>query len=132
MANSQQFTANLVKNGRQLANKVLFLQLIICAVFALFCFVFFTKSTGLSAIYGGLTALVPNTLFSVFAFKYGGARQNKQVVRSFSKGAKYKLLLTIGFFVTAFAVLKVEPLPLLGCFAVTTVGQWSSAFFGRK
>ncbi|WP_206006358.1 ATP synthase subunit I, partial [Pseudoalteromonas sp. c7(2019)] len=66
---------------------------------ALISTVFFSNKTGYSALFGGLTFLLPNVVFVLMAFAHAGARQSKKVLRGFYAGEAIKLFLTVLFFV---------------------------------
>ena len=71
---------------------------------------------------GAMASFLPNAVFSLFAFRFSGARQAQQVARSFSQGAKVKLAMTMSLFAIAFIVVKVAPLPLFASYlAVASV-----------
>ncbi len=116
--------SNLAKKGRLLAIKVCFFQCLTVTLISSLILVIFDTHYGLSALMGGLICVVPNSVFALLAFRYSGASQNEQVVRSFSQGSKLKLALTIILGVMAFNWLKLEPLPLFGTFIAATIAQW--------
>lgn len=115
---------NLAKKGRLLAIKVCFFQSLAVTLVSTCFFVMFGSFSGLSAIMGGLICILPNSVFALLAFRYSGASQNEQVVRSFSQGSKLKLALTVILGVMAFKWLQLEPLPLFATFIMATVAQW--------
>lgn len=67
-------------------------------------------------------------VFSVFAFRFAGATQLKQINQSFGQGAKLKMALTIILFVVAFAGLKALPLYVFGGYAITTASHAFAMF----
>ncbi|MCV2886522.1 ATP synthase subunit I [Aestuariibacter sp. AA17] len=121
----------LAQSGRQLAAKVIVFQSLIAGLFALFEFIQNGEISGVSAICGAIICILPNTIFARFAFLHSGASQNQQVVRSFNKGAKLKLLLTMILFVVAFKFLPIEPLTVLIAYALTTASQWVAMLMFR-
>ena len=123
---------NLAETGRQLAIKVLISQTLVAMIVTLAITVLVGKSAGYSALCGAVICLFPSLVFARFAFKYAGASKNELVVRSFSQGAKFKLLLTIILFVAAFKGLNAEPLPLFGTYAATLITQWVVMLKMRK
>tara|TARA_R110000868_G_scaffold71214_5_gene208853 strand:- start:1271 stop:1666 length:396 start_codon:yes stop_codon:yes gene_type:complete len=116
--------ANLVHEGQQLARKVLFYQSILAAIIALLFTIIIGKNSGISAFYGGLIAIVPQFIFAYFAFKYGGARQNKLVVQSFNKGSKIKFILTIVLFALAYRWPSLNIMALMVAYIAVLIGQW--------
>lgn len=116
--------ANLAKKGQKLAHKVLLFQctavLVLCAITLLL----FDLQTSLAMFAGGLMSIIPNSVFAAFAFRYSGATKNQMVVRSFTQGAKLKLILTVMLGILAFRGLNLSPLALFVGFIVTTISQW--------
>ena len=116
--------SRLAKKGKLLAIRVCFFQTLTVLIFSLGIFVIYGSHYGVSAVMGGIICIIPSSVFALIAFKYSGASQNEQVVRSFSQGSKVKLALTVILGVMAFKWLKLEPLPLFGTFIMATVAQW--------
>ena len=114
----------LVAKGRLLAIKVCVYQSLTVLFVSTCIFVIFDSFSALSALMGGLICILPSGVFALLAFRYSGASQNEQVVRSFSQGSKLKLVLTIILCVMAFKWWQLEPLPLFGAFIMATVAQW--------
>lgn len=115
---------SLTQEGRQLATKVLFYQSLIAIVLTLFFLLFSGKYPGISAFYGSLICLLPGMIFAFLAFRYAGASQNRQVVRSINKGSKLKFIFTIVLFVLVYKWPNLQPLPLLISYVVTLMSQW--------
>jgi ATP synthase protein I len=115
---------SLVLEGQILARKVLIYQGILAMIVALLFAVAIGKNSGLSAGYGALSVIIPNSIFAYFAFKYAGARQNKLVVRSFSKGSKTKFTLTIVLLVLIYQWQSLDILALIVSFSIVLIGQW--------
>ena len=124
-----QLTTNLAQKGRQLALKVLFYQSVIAIILAIFFTFYLDKYSGLSALYGGFTCVLPAMVFAFLAFRYAGASQNKLVVRSFNKGNKLKFIFTLVLFVMAYKWPNIQPLPLLISYVVTLMAQWPVIIF---
>lgn len=83
-------------------------------------YVFKSGSAGLSALLGGLVAIVPSAWFAWRAFHYNGTRQAERVVGSFYMGEVGKFTLLVVLFALVFKL--VEPLhvgALFGAFLVT-------------
>ena len=116
--------SSLAKKGRLLAIKVIFFQSLVVVFISICVLAIFGMQTGFSALMGGLICVLPNSVFALLAFRYSGASQNEQVVRSFSQGSKLKLALTVILGVMAFKWLQLDPLPLFGTFIAATVAQW--------
>ncbi|MCC2616941.1 ATP synthase subunit I [Aestuariibacter halophilus] len=116
----------MTENGRKLVRKVVWVQSGVVVACALVTTLMMEATTGLSVFYGGLIGILPFVLFARFAFRYAGGRSNQKVVRSFSQGAKLKLLTSMILFVVAFAVLNAQPLPVLAGYAATLIAQWGA------
>jgi len=81
--------------------------------------------SGLSAMYGGLIAWLPNMYFALRAFRYRGARAAQKIVRSFYAGAFGKMILTMAMFAIVF--IKVKPISALALFigfAIVQTMNW--------
>lgn len=87
------------------------------------------KHSAISVLLGGLAAILPNMLFTAFAFRYAGASQIRLVYKSFKTGSKLKLILTIVIFILIFRWPHVQAMPLFGTFVITILSQW---VFGVK
>jgi ATP synthase protein I len=122
-------TASLTKQGRQLAGKVIFYQSIIGLILSVFFTILLGINSGISAGYGSFTCLLPSILFSKLAFKYAGASRNELVVRSFSKGSKLKMFLTIILFILVYQWAHLQAMPLLVCYVITLLAQWPIIIF---
>lgn len=59
-----------------------------------------------SALAGGLVAVIPNLYFTLYAFRYRGARAAQLVVRAFNWGESGKFLLTMTGFGGIFLFIK--------------------------
>lgn len=115
---------NLTDNGRQLARTVSYVQLVVGLILSSGFFVITGQFAGISALVGMACILIPQLIFGFFAFRFGGARHNERVVRSFNQGAKIKLMLVLIFCVVAFSSIKVAPVPFFSTFAATIAAQW--------
>lgn len=107
-----------------MALKVLFMQGIVVVVLSCATLLVSNPLSALAVLWGGLMNILPNGVFALLAFQYSGASQNELVVRSFSQGAKLKLLLTVILAVVGFYGLELPPLPLLSSFIVLTMSHW--------
>ncbi|GGW96502.1 F0F1 ATP synthase subunit I [Alteromonas halophila] len=121
-------TNRLTAPGRELAKKGLLFQSV-TAFFLIVLSAFFGSAEAVISIASGtLISLLPSALFAVFAFRYAGATQLKQVNQSFGQGAKLKMALTIILFVVAFAGLQAHPLFVLLGYAITAVSHVLAMF----
>jgi ATP synthase protein I len=122
----------LVKEGKKLAFKVFFYQSVVVIFVTITVLIFFEQFTAFSYFYGGLVNIITSGVFGFFAFRYSGARQNKLVVQSFSRGTNLKLCITLLMTVVAFSVLGLEPAPLFIGFMVSNVCQWAAMLNTKK
>ena len=119
----------LAKKGQVSGLKLVAFQLLLVLIVALISTVFFSNKTGYSALFGGLTFLLPNVVFVLMAFAHAGARQSKKVLRGFYAGEAIKLFLTVLFFVV---FLKYGSLSLIAfyiSFLLLVISQWLAPFF---
>lgn len=68
----------------------------------------------ISALLGGLIAIIPNAYFAKWAFRYSGARAADKVAQSFYRGEAGKFILTSILFALVF--IGVKPLNVLVIF----------------
>lgn len=117
-------SGTLTQAGKQLAIKLLRAQagtlfLLACTFSLVTSYEYFWGVVG-----GGLTVMIPTTLFAWRAFAQGGARAAQQVVSNFFAGEALKISLTVILLV---ALLLLTSLPLVavcsGYIAVLIV-QW--------
>jgi ATP synthase protein I len=106
---------HLARQGRHLATVATSVQSIFAALLVLICWIFFQR-IWVEVALGCLAAILPNAVFAVFAFKFSGATKSDLVVRSFSQGAKTKLVLTAVIFAYAFSSTHAQPVPLMAAY----------------
>ncbi|CCQ11322.1 membrane-bound ATP synthase subunit, F1-F0-type proton-ATPase [Pseudoalteromonas luteoviolacea B = ATCC 29581] len=99
---------------------------LICAVFVLVCW---GVTAGLSALLGGLTAVLPNFLFSLYAFRFVGASKTEQVYASFKRGSGLKFLLTVLLFGACFKFIAISALPFFVVYIIALFAIWSAPIF---
>ncbi|WP_242698842.1 ATP synthase subunit I [Alteromonas sp. 5E99-2] len=114
--------------GKKIAKKGFVFQLVCSALLVAIATLFCTINIGLAVGYGAVISLLPNAVFSLFAFRYSGAQQAQAVARSFNQGSKIKLAITISLFVVAFAGLNLSPAPVFIGFIATTFVYWTVLF----
>ncbi|MDG2090238.1 MAG: ATP synthase subunit I [Gammaproteobacteria bacterium] len=86
--------------------KIFVTQSIATLIAALSAFVLFDLVTGCSVFLGGMTSTLPNAYFAIKAFRYRGARQIAQAVKSFYAGESGKMIITAVMFAMVFAGVK--------------------------
>ncbi len=123
---------SLTANIRRKASHLVLFQVVFVVLLALSSGILFNLHIATSVLLGGLIFLLPNMLFTLLAFRFVGASQNKQVVSSFYLGEALKLSLVAILFVLTFASLDVEPLALLLGFVLSSLTQWTASIFLTK
>lgn len=119
----------LAKPLQTSALKLVLCQGVVACVTAVFVFLIWDVNAGVSAFYGGMVATLPNLVFAVYAFRFVGARQAKQVYASFKRGNGLKFLLTILLFALVFKLLQVVALPFFACFILVSFVNWLAPIF---
>ncbi|GAA0860261.1 hypothetical protein GCM10009114_36740 [Aliiglaciecola litoralis] len=107
-----------------MAFKVLYIQSAVVLIISISTLLLSNSHSALAVLFGGLMNILPNAVFALLAFRYSGASQNELVVRSFSQGAKLKMILTVILAVIAFYGLNLAPLVLFSSFIVMTLCHW--------
>ncbi|WP_395338969.1 ATP synthase subunit I [Ningiella sp. W23] len=124
-------SADLAKPGRDLAKKVVLVEILVSVILILSVSVI--QPTSLLAVaFGSAACAFPHSIFAYWMFRYAGASKNNLVAQSLSQGMKIKLALTTIIFVIAFSQFDVHPLPLLGAYAIVQVSQWLAMFCLRN
>jgi ATP synthase protein I len=73
-----------------------------------------------SALIGGLISAISNSYFALHAFKFSGARNANQVVKSFIRGEFGKIVITVVLFALSFTLItSLNELALILGFIVT-------------
>ena len=86
--------------------KVIVTQFVATAIAALSAFALIDGVTGYSVFFGGMVSTLPNAYFAIKAFRYSGARQMPQVLKSFYAGESGKMIITAVMFALVFAGVK--------------------------
>lgn len=102
----------LARPGRELAKRLLMIQLGAVTLTAVVMALAVNTKWGLSALIGGGIFVVANAVFALFAFMYGGARAAKRIANSFYAGEALKILITVALFSIAYMYIQVELVPL--------------------
>ena len=81
--------------------------------------------TSYSVLIGGIIQIVPQTYFSLLAFRYVGARQAPKILSAIQKGEAGKLLITALFFGLSFCFISPLDVPALFlAYGAMIVVQW--------
>lgn len=92
--------------------KVLYYQFLIILTMAGIFRINDGESQGLSSLFGGAAAFIPNLCFALWLYK--SKRQTiRKIVNSFYVGEAIKLVMTIAAFVTIFQLPNIHIVPLL-------------------
>ena len=103
----------LTGRGRQLAKKLLLVQVCVVLITASMMALAINVDWGMSSLYGGVICVIANAAFSACAFLYSGARAASLVVAAFFGGEVAKILLTVILFSVVNLYAEVEPFPLI-------------------
>lgn len=93
------------KNKRKGVRPVLSVIIVeggVVLLLTLLCWPFFNGQTTLSVLLGGTIFVIPNTYFTLYAFRYRGAEWSDLIARSFLQGQMGKLALSAAAFALAF------------------------------
>ena len=123
MANS------LAKPLRSQALKFIYLQGVVALASALVVWLGWGVLAGKSALMGGVVALLPNLVFTLYAFRFAGARQVQQVYSSIKRGAGLKYLLTIVLFALVLKSSAVMLLPFFSAYVLVMIVSWFAPIF---
>ena len=115
----------LAHPGRGFANRLLSIQALLALLSSL-VFLLIDFKAGYSAFIGGLICLVPNLVFVIYAYRYGGARAAKNIASSFYKGEALKLMLTALMFAATFILVPISIGPLMTTYVVCLMAYWAS------
>ncbi|MDN3608639.1 F0F1 ATP synthase subunit I [Vibrio ostreicida] len=104
--------AALARPGRELAKRLLVIQLGAVTLMAAGMTLVMNVEWGLSSLIGGGIFVVANAVFAWFAFLYGGARAAKRIATSFYAGEALKIAITVILFSVVYMYIQVELVPL--------------------
>ncbi|WP_038175783.1 MULTISPECIES: F0F1 ATP synthase subunit I [Vibrio] len=104
--------AALARPGRELAKRLLMIQLGAVTLLAAGMAVAVNAEWGLSALIGGGIFVIANAVFALCAFMFSGARAAKRVAASFYTGEVLKILITVALFTVVYMYMQVELVPL--------------------
>lgn len=122
----------LTKAGRKIAFSQILFTTCIVLVITLIIYFISGASYAISALAGGVVAIVPNIVFALKAFQYAGAQSSKKVVESFFSGVKLKMVLTALLFALAFKFLVLLPIPFFVTFCLVMVMPLITPLFLKK
>ena len=120
---------SLAKPLRTKAMRYIYLQGAVALASALIVWLVWGMLAGKSALIGGFVALLPNFVFTLYAFRFAGARQTEQVYSSIKRGAGLKYLLTIVLFALVFKSSAVVLLPFFSVYVLVMIVSWFAPIF---
>jgi len=124
-------TVKLSSQSRQVAHRILGVQMVVALVFAAL-FLFDSLNASGSALIGGLICVIPNGLFVIYAHRYGGAQAARQIVNSFYVGESIKLMSTALMFALTFIFVPVLVLPLMLTYIACLMAFFSAGLVSNK
>ncbi|PCJ47641.1 MAG: ATP F0F1 synthase subunit I [Gammaproteobacteria bacterium] len=119
---------NLTQKGRKVANRILVIQALIAIISAL-GFLLIDYKAAYSAFIGGMICLVPNLVFVIYAYRYGGARAAKKIASSFYRGEALKIMLTALLFAVTFITTPISIGPLMTTYVFCLLVFWFAPLF---
>ncbi|QRN04984.1 F0F1 ATP synthase subunit I [Legionella sp. MW5194] len=96
---------------------------------ALVLVLFYGQHEAISALLGGLVAVLPSFFFARTLFKHQGARAAKKIINRFYAGEALKILISIGLFILVFTFYKVKPLAFFLTYIVVVLNFWFTPLF---
>ena len=112
---------SLTKAGKRIACLQNLLSSALVLVTTVIIYFIWGSAHAMSALIGGLVAILPNIVFAFKAFKYAGAQSSKKVVESFFSGVKLKMAIMALLFALAFKFLVLLPIPFFVMFCLVMV-----------
>ncbi|OUS26660.1 hypothetical protein A9Q98_10125 [Thalassotalea sp. 42_200_T64] len=114
----------LTKPGKKYARLQLLMQLLVILLSTATIYFCWGLSAAHSALAGGAVSIIPNIVFAHKAFKFAGASASQQVVDSFYKGVKLKMVLTAILFVLCFKFIDLTPLAFFTTYSLTMLAPF--------
>lgn len=100
------------------------IQLYVILFIALITLLIFDHRQAISALLGGLTALLPMALFARKLFAHQGAKAAKNIVRSFYLGEMLKIILSVSLFSLIFIMYEVKPVTFFLMYIAVVMQHW--------
>ncbi|MDX1836248.1 ATP synthase subunit I [Legionella taurinensis] len=117
------------QQATSVVRSLLITQLLSTAGMALVLFLFYGQHEAISALLGGLVAVLPSFFFARTLFKHQGARAAKKIINRFYAGEALKILISIGLFILVFTFYKVKPLAFFLTYIVVVLNFWFTPLF---
>jgi len=114
--------------------KAIVTQFVVTIIATLSAFALMDGVTGYSVFLGGMVSTLSNAYFALKAFRYRGARQMPQVLKSFYAGESGKLIITAVMFALVFAGIKPlnELAVIISYILILITGLIATATLGLK
>lgn len=116
--------SDLARPGRHLALQGLSIQAILLLAVTLSVAFFQGLNSALLIMTGGCVGIITNLVFAFFAFRFAGASKNTQVVQSFKKGNKVKLLITVILLFIVFQRPELQRVEILAGYALVLLSHF--------
>ena len=120
-------TYKLAQTGRNIANRIIAAQMLLATISSLL-FLLVDFKAAYSACIGGIICVVPNKVFVIYAYRFGGARAAKKIASSFYRGEALKIMLTALGFAVVFIMIPISIGPLITTYVLCLMVYWISPF----
>ncbi len=117
----------LTNKGRRAANQILKFQFLVTAISTIL-FMMLSFKAAYSAFIGGIICVMPNVVFVIYAYRFGGARAAKKIASSFYRGEALKIMLTALMFAVTFIYIPISIGPLMTTFVLGLMVFWIAPF----
>lgn len=117
-------TGDLNRVGKRLARQIFQIQLGIWGVISVIAFILWSRDWAIACCFGAVTAILPQRIFSLMTFTFGGARSAYYSVRAFQLGESIKLLLTMVMLLLIFTCSGAEPKVVLLSYMIVMLPAW--------
>lgn len=104
--------------------RLLGVQFLVSLLISLIFWLVEGRQQAISAVLGGIVAIVPIALFAKKLFYYQGARAARQIVKSFYWGEALKIGSTIVLFALVFTLVKITPFAFFFTYIVALLCYW--------
>ena len=129
-------SVKLTQSGRKIAHRILVIQTLVAIVTALAFYIVNFEATEFKAAYssiiGGMICVVPNLVFVMYAYRYGGARAAKKIASSFYRGEALKIMLTALMFAVTFILVPISIAPLMTTYVLCLLVFWIAPLLDLK
>lgn len=103
---------------------LLVMKLATTLLIALTLLLVYGNQQAVSALLGGLVALLPTAFFARKLFQHQGARAAREIIKSFYLGEALKILISMVLFTLVFMFYEVKPLTFFVTYIVVVMNYW--------